>query len=187
VLLEEEAFDSFLNIAITDPVKRAKHREVWVNLASLYAEFLKPLNDPEVANQRDTKSLVVEDKAVMYVESFTRATMLEAVPLYLHLTMSHLPAIVREHPVEISDLSQQYVENALKQGKTDMYVFTNNRLRDETNKQGRNLHVFKKQRERAKLKRAVPFPSTEMSAGNWETEVKRPSKRWHGLADAASW
>jgi hypothetical protein len=158
VLLDEEAFDSFLNIAITDPVKRAKHREVWVNLASLYAELLKPLSDPEDANERTAKSLVVEDKAVLYVDSFTRATMLEAVPLYLHLTMSHLPTIVREHPVDISDLSQQYVENALKQGKMDMHVFSNNRLRDETNKQGRNLQVFKKQRERAKLKRAVPLP-----------------------------
>jgi hypothetical protein len=157
-LLEEEAFDTFLNIAITDPVKRAKNREVWVNLTAFYWELKKPLGDPENATQRAAKSILVEVLAVLYVDSFVRATMLEAVPLYLHLSMCHLHTIVREHPVDISDLSQQYVENALKQGKMDMQVHTNKRLRDETNDVGRNLQVFKKERERAKLKRKVPLP-----------------------------
>jgi hypothetical protein len=157
-LLEEEAFDTLLNIAIADPVKRAKNREVWVNLAAFYWELKKPLGDPENATQRAAKSILVEDLAVLYVDSFVRATMLEAVPLYLHLSVCHLPRIVQDHPVDISDLSQQYVENALKQGKMDMQVHTNKRLRDERNDVGRNLQVFKKERERAKLKREVPMP-----------------------------
>jgi hypothetical protein len=62
--------------------------------------------------------------------------------------------------VNIADLSQQYVEHALKQGKSDMINFTNKRLRDEEQELGRNYQVMAKDRERAKLKRTVPMPLT---------------------------
>jgi hypothetical protein len=134
---------------------------VWVALAALNAELLKPLNNPEDASERITKSIQVEDRAVSYVESFPAAVGEELCTLYMHHSMGHLPEMVLRFPVNIADLSQQYVEHALKQGKSDMVNFTNKSLRDEGQELGRNYQVMAKDRERAKLKRTVPMPLTK--------------------------
>jgi hypothetical protein len=159
-MLNEEVYDTFLAIAIDDPQKRELNRKVWVALAAFNGELLKPLNNPEDASERLTKSIEVEDGAVAYVESFSAAVGEELCTLYMHQSMRHLPAMVLRFPVNIADLSQQYVEHALKQGKSDMVNFTNKRLRDEGQELGRNYQVMANDRERAKLKRTVPMPLT---------------------------
>jgi hypothetical protein len=92
------------------------------------------------------------------VEEFSGCVGEALATLYMHLGMRHIPDIIRDHNVDISDLSQQYVEHALKQGKSDMLNFTNKRLKDERQDKGRNYQVMGKDRERAKLKRVVPMP-----------------------------
>jgi hypothetical protein len=57
----------------------------------------------------------------------------------MHHGMSHLPEMILELPIDISDLSQQFVEHALKEGKGDMHAFSNKRLRDEGNDKGINV------------------------------------------------
>jgi hypothetical protein len=92
------------------------------------------------------------------VDSYTAAVGSELITLYMHLGMGHLPEMILEHPIDISDLSQQFVEAALKEGKGDMHAFTNKRLRDETNDKGRNPQVMQKGRERDYLKRHEEAP-----------------------------
>jgi hypothetical protein len=105
-MLDEEVFDTFLAIAINEPEKRELNRKVWVALAAFNPELLKPLGNPEDAGKRLTKSILVEDLAVAYVESFSAAVGEELCTLYMHQSMRHLPAMVLRNPVNISDLSQ---------------------------------------------------------------------------------
>jgi hypothetical protein len=151
-------FDTLLEIAIDDPVKRAHNRLVWVGVSELNQEFLKPMMNPEDDEERLVKSVVVLNKAVNFVESFTDACGKENATLYCHLAVKHIPDMVRDTPVDISQLSQQYVEAALKQAKADMYNFNNKWLRDETNDLGRNYQDMAKDWERLHMKREVAMP-----------------------------
>jgi hypothetical protein len=109
-------FDTLLAIAIEEPVKRANNRRVWVGLSDLKGEFLKPLANAEDGGERLAKSILVQDKAVVSVDSFADVCGRETVTLYCHHAIDHIPQMVRDSPVDIADLSQQYVEHALKQG-----------------------------------------------------------------------
>jgi hypothetical protein len=88
---------------------------------------------------------------VAYVESFSAHCGADKSTLYMHLGMVHVPDMVRRFSVNISDMSQQFVEHKLKEGKTDLQLFTNRRLVDEKQKKGRNLQVMAKGRERLAL------------------------------------
>lgn len=158
MICDPGVFDTFLAIAIDNPEKRAANRKVWVALAAFNDMLRAPLANPDDASERLAKSLRVEDAAVLYVEEFSGCVGEALATLYMHLGMRHIPDIIRDHNVDISDLSQQYVEHALKQGKSDMLNFTNKRLKDERQDKGRNYQVMGKDRERAKLKRVVPMP-----------------------------
>ncbi|GAQ88843.1 hypothetical protein KFL_004630110 [Klebsormidium nitens] len=158
VLLHPDAYNTFLDIAILDDAKRAAARKIWDNLASFYTELLKPLTNPEDAEERLGKSIVVQDKAVAYVESYTAELGTDRATLYMHQAMSHVPEMVQRFPVDISDMSQQFVEAKLKEGKTDMLLFTNRRLVDEKQQKGRNLQVMAKGRERIALAQTVTVP-----------------------------
>jgi hypothetical protein len=103
--------------------------------------------------------------------------------------MEHIPQMVRDSPVDISDLSQQYVEHALKQGNSDMHNFINKRVRDETNDKSRNYQVMAKDRERVHLKRELPMPlnkNEKRQLGGGSKEVEKAVKRAVRKRDLAS-
>jgi hypothetical protein len=180
VLCDSRMYDVLLEIAIADPVKRGHNRKVWEALSNLNAEFLKPLSNAEDAEERLAKSLVVQAKAVAFVENFTDTCGKETATLYCHHAMAHIPQMVRDSPVDISDLSQQYVEHALKQGKSDMHNFTNKRVRDETNDKSRNYQVMAKDRERVHLKRELPMPlnrNEKRQLGDGSKEAEKAVQR----------
>jgi hypothetical protein len=138
-MISERVFDTFLGIAIEDEEKKEKNGAAWATLAAFYAELLRPLDNPEDPDQRDTKAKLVQDLVVVYVESFAAAVGRELCTLYMHLAMDHIPDMVRRFPINFSDLSQQFVEAALKAGKTDMHAFTNKQLRGKGMDKGRNF------------------------------------------------
>jgi hypothetical protein len=145
-MISERVFDTFLGIAIEDEEKREKNRAAWAALAAFCAELLRPLENLEETAQRDTKAKLVQDLAVVYVESFAAAVGRELCTLYMHLAMDHIPDMVRRFPINFSDLSQQFIEAALKAGKTDMHAFTNKQLLRKRHGQGQELPVLQ-QRE----------------------------------------
>jgi hypothetical protein len=61
VVCEELVFDTFLAIAIDDPVKRAVIREVWVATAAMNKELRAPHKNPNDKEERRAKSIRVED------------------------------------------------------------------------------------------------------------------------------
>ncbi|GAQ87283.1 hypothetical protein KFL_003430020 [Klebsormidium nitens] len=158
VLLHPDVYNTFLNIVIDDDEKRANARTIWDNLACFYNELIKPLDDPTDQAERLRKSVLVQDKAVAYVDSFTAQVGMDKATLYMHQAMDHIPEMVLRFEVDISDMSQQFVEAKLKEGKTDMQLFSNKRLVDETQKKGRNQQVMAKGRERIALKQSIDFP-----------------------------
>jgi hypothetical protein len=158
VVCEAEVFATFLAIAIDDDEKRALNREVWVATAAMNKELRAPHKNPDDRQERLAKSIRVEDLGVAFVDRYTAAVGGELSTLYMHHGMSHLPEMILELPIDISDLSQQFVEHALKEGKGDMQAFSNKRLRDERNDKGRNLQVMQKGREREFLKRHEEMP-----------------------------
>jgi hypothetical protein len=173
-------FDTLLEIAIEDPEERGHNRLVWVGLSELNGEFMKPMLNAEDARERLVKSKVVQDKAVTFVDCFTDVCGRENATLYCHQAVKHLPDMVRDTPADISALSQQYVEHALKQGKTDMHNFNNKRLRDETNDLGRNYQNMAKDRERMHLKREVAMPlnrNEKRQLGDGSKEVEKAIER----------
>jgi hypothetical protein len=157
VLISERVFDTLLAIAIEDKEKRLLNRMVWAALAAFNAELLKPLDNPD-ADQRSSKAIAVQDRTVIYVENFAAAVGRELCTLYMHLAADHIPDMVRRFPVNFSDLSQQFVEAALKGGKTDAHAFTNKQLRRGGMDKGRNFQCFSKERERGHLKKTVAVP-----------------------------
>jgi hypothetical protein len=100
-------FDTLLEIAIEDPAKRGHNRLVWVGLSELNAEYLKPMINPEDERERVAKSIVAQDKAVTFVDCFTDVCGRENATLYCHQALTHIPDMVRDTPVDISNLSQQ--------------------------------------------------------------------------------
>jgi hypothetical protein len=76
----------------------------------------------------------------------------------MHQAMCQLPEMVLRFEVDISDMSQQFVEVKLKEGKTDMQLFTNKRLKDERQATGRVYQVMAKGRERVALRKKVLKP-----------------------------
>jgi hypothetical protein len=158
VLLHPAAYNAFLDIAITDKGKRAEARKIWDGLASFYSELIKPLNNPEERTERLAKSITVQDKAVMFVESYTAQLGADMATLYMHQAINHVPEIVLRFDLNILNMSQQYLEAKLKEGKTNMQLFTNRRLTDDRQEKGRNYQVMAKGRERIALRQKVHMP-----------------------------
>lgn len=137
-----------LEIAIVDPQKRALNREVWAGLEVLYYLMIRPLLDPDDEKEREKKSIEVRDQAVEYVDAFAAAVGREFCTLYMHHMLIHIPEQVKDLELNITDVSQQGFENLLKQGKTDMRLFSNKQLKNERQQFGRNAQVIGKERER---------------------------------------
>jgi hypothetical protein len=91
VLCDARMFDTLLEIAIEEPVKRAQSRKVWVGLSDLNAEFLKPMANAVDATERLEKSVVVQDKAVVFVECFTDTCGKNNATLYCPQATAHIP------------------------------------------------------------------------------------------------
>jgi hypothetical protein len=121
-----------LDIAIDDPEKRAANKLVWARLAALYNFVRSPMQNPEIEAQRIEKADRAQDLAVAYVEAFTGAVGRDLATLYMHHGMVHFPDMIRHVPLNISDVSQQWFEHLLKQGKTNAHLFSNNQLITET-------------------------------------------------------
>jgi hypothetical protein len=117
VVCEAEVFDTFLAIANDDDDKRVLNMEVWVATAAMNKELWAPHKNPDDQQERLAKSIRVEDLGVAFVDTYTAAVGGELSTLYMHHGMTHLPEMIVELPNDISDLSQQFVEHALKEGK----------------------------------------------------------------------
>jgi hypothetical protein len=76
--------------------------------------------------------------------------------LYMHHGMCHILDMIRHVPLNISDMSQQWFEALLTDGK----LFSNKRLQDEKQDKGRNYQILGKERERIRMKRDVHMPLT---------------------------
>jgi hypothetical protein len=184
VVCEAKVFDTFLTIAIDDDDKRALNREVWVATAAMNKELRAPHKNPNDREERLAKSIRVEDLGVAFVDNYTAALGGELSTLYMHHGMGHLPEMILELPIDISDLLQQFVAHAWKEEKGDMHAFSNKRLRDEGNDKGRNLQVMQKGREREYLKRHEEMPLSrnekrQLGDGSKATEqsVARAARR----------
>ncbi|GAQ88673.1 hypothetical protein KFL_004500130 [Klebsormidium nitens] len=178
VLLHPKAYNAFLDIAIDDDTKRAEAAVIWDNLAAFYNELLQPLQNPENKDERLAKASVVQDKGVAFVDSFTAQVGAGKATLYCHLAVDHVPDMVARFPVNFSDMSQQFVEHKLKEGKTDMQLFTNRRLVDERVKMGRNQQVMAKGRERLNIEREVPLPPTRNERSRSKAQLEKKLEKW---------
>jgi hypothetical protein len=158
--LDERVYDTLLEIAIDDPVKRADNRKIWKALEVLHHKLQEPMPNPEDEEQRKAKSIICEDMPVVFVDALSAAVGEELCTLYCHHAMRHIPDIIRDVPLNIGDLSQQGFEHLLKLGKSDLHNFTNKRLRGDGQDKGRNYQVLAKERERRRIKRDVPGPPT---------------------------
>jgi hypothetical protein len=156
--LDERVYSAFLDIAIDDPEKRAANKLVWARLAALYDSVRSPMQNPKIEAQRIEKADRAQDLAVAYVEAFTGAVGRDLATLYMHHGMVHFPDMIRHVPLNISNVSQQWFEHLLKQGKTDAHLFSNNQLITETMKKGRQAQILAKEQERGRLKVMAPKP-----------------------------
>jgi uncharacterized protein YbcC (UPF0753/DUF2309 family) len=120
VLMHPDMYNTLLTIAIEEPEKRARNQKVWAGLSTLNAELLKPMLNPADANERLAKSGTVQDKATTFVEAFTDVCGVENATLYCHEVVTHVPEMVRDTEVDISEVSQQALEHALKQVRSSL-------------------------------------------------------------------
>jgi uncharacterized protein YbcC (UPF0753/DUF2309 family) len=88
---------------------------VWAGLSTLNSELLKPMLNPADAIERLAKSGVVQDKATAFVAAFTDVCGVENATLYCHEVVSHVPEMVRDTEVDMSEVSMQALKHALKQ------------------------------------------------------------------------
>lgn len=158
--MDPRVYDTLLKIAIVEPEKRALNRAMWKGLEVLYYLMIRSLLDPDNAAERAVKSLEVQDQAVTYVDAFAAAVGRQFCTLYMHHILIHIPRQVKDLELDLTDVSQQGFENLLKQGKTDMRLFSNKQLKNERQQFGRNAQVIGKERERIHLKRTLPVPPT---------------------------
>lgn len=158
--LDPRVYEAFVTIAIDDEEKREANRKVWEGLAELYDYLRTPLPNPLIVAQREAKGEKAQDLAVAYVDAFVGAVGQDLVTLYMHHGMCHFPDMIKHVDLNISDMSQQWLEALLKQGKTDARLFSNNQLRSETMDKGRQAQILAKERERARLKKSNPMPLT---------------------------
>jgi hypothetical protein len=66
---------------------------------------MKPLNNPEDRTERLAKSITVQDKAVVFVESYTAQLGADMATLYMHQAMDHIPEMVLRFDLNISEMS----------------------------------------------------------------------------------
>jgi hypothetical protein len=180
VLMHPDMYNTLLTIAIEEPEKRARNEKVWAGLSSLNGEFLKPMLNAADPTERLAKSAVVQDKATAFVTAFTDVCGVENATLYCHEAVKHIPEMVRDTPVDLSEVSQQALEHALKQGKGDMRDFTNKQLRSERMDLGRNQQVMAKERERVHLEQRVEMPlsrNMRRQLGDGSKEIEKAVER----------
>lgn len=115
MLMHPDMYNTLLTIAIEEPEKRGRNEKVWAGLSTLNSELLKPMLNPEDPAERLAKSGVVQDKATAFVRAFTDVCGVETATLYCHQAVTHLPEMVRDTEVDMSEVSQQALEHALKQ------------------------------------------------------------------------
>jgi hypothetical protein len=178
--MHPDVYDTLLEIAIEDPEKRERNERVWRALSNLNGEIIKPMQNPQNPGERLAKSEVVQHLATAFTAAFTDVCGVENATLYCHMTLDHLPEMVRDTPVDLSEVSQQALEHALKQGKSDMRDFTNKRLRSENMGLGRNQQVMAKERERVHLEQEVAMPlsrNVKRQLGDGSKEVEKQVER----------
>jgi hypothetical protein len=105
VLMHPDMYNTLLTIAIEDPEKRARNGKVWTELSSLNLELLKPILNLADATERLAKSEVVQDKATAFVAAFTDVCEVENATLFCHKTVTHLPEMVQDTEVDMSEVS----------------------------------------------------------------------------------
>jgi hypothetical protein len=113
--MHSDMYNTLLTIAIEDPEKRASNGPVWAGLSTFNAELLKPMLNPQNEEERAAKSEVVQEKAKGFLTAFTDVRGVENATLYCHLAVKHIPEMVLNTPVDLSEVSQQALEHALKQ------------------------------------------------------------------------
>jgi uncharacterized protein YbcC (UPF0753/DUF2309 family) len=120
VLMHPDMSNTLLTIAIEEPEKRARNEKVWAGLSTLNSELLKPMLNPADATERLAKSEIVQEKATAFVEAFTNVSGVENATLYCHEVVTHLPEMVRDTEADMSEVSQQALEHALKQVRSSL-------------------------------------------------------------------
>jgi hypothetical protein len=159
--LDPRVYDTLLEIAIVEPEKRALNRKVWAGLEVLYYLMIRPLLDLDNKEERKEKSQEVQDQAVVYVDAFAAAVGREFCTLYMHHALLHIPRQVETLELNNTDVSQQGFENLLKQGKTDMRLFTNKQLKNERQQLGRNYQVRERKGKSVSQEDASSAANTE--------------------------
>jgi hypothetical protein len=117
------------------------------------------MEHPEQAPEREEKADLVLALAVTFVGALTACFGEAMATLYCHHSLTHIPAMVRRVPMNISDLSQQGFEALMKHGKNDG-ALGNKRLRDDHCDVGRNQQMLQTERERKRIKRDEPMPKS---------------------------
>ncbi|GAQ84437.1 hypothetical protein KFL_001890010 [Klebsormidium nitens] len=180
VLMHPDMYNTLLTIAIEDPGKRALNEKVWAGLSTYNSELLKPMLNPADAAERLVKSGVVQEKGVGFLRAFSDVAGVENATLYCHMAVTHLPEMVRDTGVDLSEVSQQALEHALKQGKSDMRDFSNKQLIGEHMGLGRNQQVMAKERERVHLEQRVEMPlsrNVRRQLGDGSKEIDKAVER----------
>jgi hypothetical protein len=111
-----------------------------------------------IVTQQEEKAEKVQDLAVAYVDAFVGALRQDLVTLYMHHGMCHFLNMIRHVDLNISNMSQQWLEALLKQGKSNAKLFSNNQLRNGKMDKGRQAQIIAKERKRARLTKSNPMP-----------------------------
>jgi hypothetical protein len=77
---------------IDDPQKLALNVAVWAALRDFNKALRAPMLNPKDLAERTAKSVLVEDLAVAYVDAYTVAGFGDMCTLYMHHSISHIPA-----------------------------------------------------------------------------------------------
>jgi hypothetical protein len=157
--LDSRVYDQLLEIAIADPEKRARNREVWSGLKAFYNELRAPMENPENVPEQEEKADLVQALVVIFVGALTACFGEMMATLYCHHFLTHNPARVRRLPMNLSNLSQQGFEALMKQGKNNG-ALGNKRLRDDHCDVGRNQQMLQTEREQKRIKRDQPMPKS---------------------------
>lgn len=141
---------------------------MWSGLEAFYNELRTPMENPEDVPEREEKADLVQALAVTFVCALTACFGEMMATLYCHHSLTHIPAMVRRLPMNISDLSQQGFEALMKQEKNDG-ALGNKRLRDDHCDIGRNQQMLQIERERCRR--------AEMKRGSWEARARCKEKQ----------
>jgi hypothetical protein len=183
IRLNERVYTRLCRAVIDDPGKRAQNIAVWAALAKFNRELRAPMLNLRDLAERTVKSRLVEDLAVAYVDAYTQAGFRGMCTLYMHHSMCHIPRMILRLDVDISVVFQQGLEHLLKAGKVDAIVFSNKRLRRDSQDVGRNKQVLGKERERKKMRVEVSMQKSRTEQ-RMEADQERVAKETVDRAQA---